>query len=113
MTPTTNQLLLAQDALARSEDELLTELGIALAGGPELTRDGDLEDFRDRARSWLARNMMAIKQRICGNQGLENMLDQATEVAAIADLLIGIADGPQGFTVAALLLKRGLTTICL
>lgn len=111
MTPTTNQLLLAQTAISRTEDELLTELGIALAGGP--SRDGDLDDYRARARSWLTRNMTAIKQRICGNHELENMLDQATEVAAIADLLIGIADGPQGVTVAALLLKRGLATICL
>lgn len=113
MTPTAHQLLLAQTALSRTEDELLTELGIALAGGPELTRDGDLDDFRARARYWLARNMTTIKQRICGNPALDSLIDEATEVAAIADLLTGIADGPQGFTVAALLLKRGLTTLCL
>ncbi len=102
----------AQEAMARTEEELLADFGVALAGGSDLTRDGNLEDLRDRARDWFDRNLEELKKRICGQPALDNLTDGATDVAAVADLLAGMMDKLPVYTVAAILLKRGIHTLC-
>jgi len=107
----TSELALAAAASARTEDDLLLDLGAALAG-PGATRDGDPDDLRGRANNWFDRNRDELKGRLCGHQDLERLTDAALDTAAVADLIAGITGRPTAYTVAAIILKRGLLWLC-
>jgi hypothetical protein len=106
-----DELALAAAALSRTEEDLLLDFGIALAG-PGAGRDGDLDDLRRRARNWFDRHHNDLKQRLCGNPDLPTLTDGAIDVAAIADLIASLLNKPAAYTVAAIILKRGLHTLC-
>ncbi len=108
---TDDELTLAHEKLTRSEDDLLLDLGTALAG-PGAGRDGNLDDLRARAHNWFERHHTDLKQRLCGNPDLQTLTDSATDIAAIADLLATLVNKPATYTVAAIILKRGLHTLC-
>src|SRR4051794_17064162 len=107
----TGELALAAAASARTGDELLLDLGVALAG-PGVTRDGDPDDLRGRANNWFDRHRDELKRRLCGHPDLERLTDAALDTAAVADLLAGITGKPAAYTVAAIILKRGLLWLC-
>ncbi|HEY6794654.1 MAG TPA: hypothetical protein VI248_08220 [Kineosporiaceae bacterium] len=47
-----------------------------------------------------------------GHPDLQSLGDDAADIAAIADLLATLVNKPAAYTVAAILLKRGLQTLC-
>jgi len=104
-------LALAAAVLSRTEDDLLLDFGTSLAG-PGAGRDGGPDDLRGRARNWFDRHHQDLKQRLCGTPGLDELGDSATDIAAIADLLAALVNKPAAYTVAAIVLKRGLRTLC-
>jgi hypothetical protein len=108
---TADELALAHAALTRGEDDLLMDFGTALAG-PGAGRDGNLDDLRGRARNWFERHHTDLRQRLCGNPDLQTLTDGATDIAAIADVLAALVNKPAAYTVAAIILKRGLHTLC-
>jgi hypothetical protein len=110
-TYSTEELSLAAAALSRTEEDLLLDFGTALAG-PGAGRDGDFEDLRRRALNWLDRHHNDLKQRLCGSPDLPAFTDGAVDVAAIADLIATLLNKPAAYTVAAIILKRGLHTLC-
>lgn len=105
------ELALATAAIARTEDELLLDFGLALAG-PGAARDGGDEDLRGRANNWFDRNRDELRNRICGQPNLEQLSDTALDLAAVADVIAGLTGKPSAYTVAAILLKRGLHWLC-
>lgn len=108
---TPDELALAATALARTEEDLLLDFGKALAG-PGAERDGDPGDLRRRALNWLERHHNDLKQRLCGNPDLPALPDGAIDVAAVADLIASLLNKPAAYTVAAIILKRGLRALC-
>lgn len=108
---TADELALAAAAVNRSEDDLLLELGVALAG-PGASRDGDPDDLRGRANNWFDRHLHELQQRLCGNAKLDGLTDAAIDVAAIADTIASITGKPSAYTVAAIILKRGTHWLC-
>jgi len=109
---TADELALAAAASARTEDDLLLDLGAALAG-PGVSRDGDPEDLRGRANNWFDRKRDELKDRLCGNPDLDRLTDAALDTAAVADFIADITGRtPTAYTVAAIILKRGLLWLC-
>jgi hypothetical protein len=108
---TTEELALAAAAVARTENELLLDFGFALAG-PGASRDGDADDFRARADNWFDRNRDELKRRLCGQPNLQRLTDAIIDTAAIADLIAPLIGSPSAFTVAAIIVKRGLRWLC-
>lgn len=104
--------LLATEAMSRTEGELLLELGAALTG-PDATYKGDrIDDFRDRAVNWLARNREQMKDLVCDNPRLDSLTGDATDAAVVADLLSTLLNKPAVYSAAAIVLKRGLHFLC-
>jgi len=108
---TPDELALAAADIARTEDDLLLDLGLALAG-PGAARDGDADDLRGRANNWFDRNRDELKKRLCGHPDLDRLTDAALDTAAVADLIAGTTGKPAAYTVAAIILKRGLHWLC-
>ena len=107
----TDELALAAAAMARTEDDLLLDFGLALAG-PGAARDGDADDLRGRANNWFVRNRDELKKRVCGHADLERLTDTAIDTAAVADLVAALTGKAAAYTVAAIILKRGLHWLC-
>lgn len=108
---TATELATAAHASARTEDDLLLDLGLALAG-PGVTRDGDPDDLRGRADNWFERNRDRLKERVCGHPDLERLTDAAIDTAVVADLIADVTGMASAFTVAAIILKRGMHWLC-
>ena len=106
-----DDLNFAVAALSKSEDDLLLDFGMLLAG-PGERRDGDHDDFRSRAQNWLHRNHADLRRLICGNVDVKKLSSTAVDLAALADLVAAVVSKPAAFTVAAILLKRGLENLC-
>lgn len=101
---------LAESAYRATEDELLLSLGAILAGG--LARDTEAQDLRARAEAWLRRNHARLRDTVCGHPALADLTDSFVDVATLADILTAYVSKPTAFTVAAILLKRGIRTWC-
>jgi hypothetical protein len=108
---TADELALAATAAARTEDELVLDFGLALAG-PGASRDGDPDDLRGRVNNWFERNRRELTDRLCGHPTLKQLTDATLDTAAIADLIAGMTGTVPAYTVAAILLKRGLDRLC-
>jgi hypothetical protein len=109
--PTTHEIELAAAALAKSEHELLIDLGLALAG-PGASRDGDADDLLGRANNFFERNRDELKRRVCGQPVLDKATDAAVDAAAVADLIATLTGQISAYTVAAILIKRGMHWLC-
>ena len=101
---------LAESSYEATEAELLVSLGAALVGS--LTRDMEPHDLRARAEAWLRRNHARLRDMVCGHPALADLTDSFVDVATLADILAAQISKPTAFTVAAILLKRGLHTWC-
>jgi len=93
-----------------TEDQLLESLGEMLGGGA--VRDTDPQGARARAEAWLRRNHERLRDAVCGRFNEHAFQDSVADIAAIADVLAASFNKPTAFTVAAILLKRGLQTFC-
>ena len=72
----------------------------------------------DEGRSWLQRNRLDLETRICKSTVVTVFLeskkvgDRVMLAAAIADLIASFVSGVAATTVAVLLVKEGLDTLC-
>lgn len=107
MTPTPQAAIRAASA---TEEELLLQLGVLLS--PDATRDGDPTDLRGRAQDWLDRERGALRELLCGSPLVQSLQDNATDIAALADIIATATGKPPLYTVAAIILKRGLGWLC-
>ena len=60
-------------------------------------------------------NLEVIKEKLCNDEKLKNLIkksDGIVLVTAIVDLISSIITGVSPFTVAALLVKKGITKLC-
>lgn len=101
---------LAESAYQATEDDLLIALGALLAGSQ--ARDAESQDLRARAEAWLRRNHERLRSAVCGHPALAELTDSFVDVATLADILTAQLSKPTAFTVAAILLKRGLHAWC-
>ncbi|MBK8463297.1 MAG: hypothetical protein IPL36_09745 [Nigerium sp.] len=101
---------LAESAYEATEDELLISLGAALAGSQ--ARDEDPQNLSARAEAWFRRNHERLRSTVCGHPALADLTDSFLDVAALADILSAHLNRPTAFTVAAIILKRGVNTWC-
>jgi hypothetical protein len=108
--PSETDRALAAQAASASEADLLLRLGEALAGEP--ARDSDQQNLRSRGEDWLRRNRMRFKELVCGNPVFADLGDSMVDVATLADALCVLLNRPTAFIVAAILIKRGISTLC-
>lgn len=101
---------LAAQIASANEVDLLLQLGEALAGEP--SRDSNQQNLRSRAEDWLRRNRTRLKNTICTNPALTDLGDSMVDVATLADALCALLNRPTAFIVAAILIKRGIGTLC-
>ncbi len=100
----------AIDAANATEDDLLLELGQQLV--PDPNRDNDPTDLKNRARDWLNRERRALAELLCGNPAVKHLHNNAADIAVLADMIATATGRPPVYTVAAIILKRGLDWLC-
>ncbi|MBZ5516728.1 MAG: hypothetical protein LAN62_18140 [Acidobacteriia bacterium] len=105
--------------LALSEDSLLEELGASIITTEGLDlRDLKPEELRQRAEQWLDLHSAKIAQTICKDWKFSEKIrepkfqDRLNLAAAIADVVSGIWVNVSPFSLAALLVKRGIEELC-
>jgi hypothetical protein len=102
--------------LTKSEDDLLHEIGekseLTLNSFPKRK-----DEFIEDGKNWLNENLPNLQHKICNNSKVKKLLDtkgidDVTLYSAIADLITSLSIGFAPFSVAALLVKRGLHKLC-
>ncbi len=110
-----------QSELARVLDldksALLAELGLSLAG--PLAAPMPKHEAIRRAKAWLTEQKSILESRVCTSQRIQELANtknslsnRSVLVIAVADLLMTIIGNLPVITVAALLVREGLTSIC-
>jgi|SRR5271165_742196 len=75
-------------------------------------------DNVEKGQTWFAKHRKQLQERICDShlaaltRSQPNRWDNVLLVAAIADLISGICTGVSPFTVAALIIKQGISSLC-
>ena len=93
---------------------LLKEIGKDSSAGMAISP----VDPEDAGETWFAKSKSKLRETICQSQSVTTYLecpkrwDEAVLVAAIADLISSLCVGVSPVTVAALVLKKGLHTLC-
>lgn len=104
-----------RNLLEKDTNELLAIIGAEV--GQRGFGLGDHDD-ESKGSDWLDENLEELKSRVCGSRlaalakDPNGGWDKVILAAGIADLISGICTGVSPATVAALLLKMGLTSIC-
>jgi hypothetical protein len=102
--------------LAKSEAELLHEIGekseISLSSFPK-----SYDDIINDGKNWLNENLSDLQYKICSDDLVKQLLetngvDDVTLFSAVVDLIASLCIGFAPFSVAALLIKRGLYNLC-
>lgn len=103
--------------LEKDLDELYIDIGRELYGSasfpPQLNQLGQV------ARVWLQAKRVEIARAVCPNKTIQMLIsnrpttqDQLVLVTAVADLIASLVIGVSPVTVAVLLVKEGLKTLC-
>ena len=101
--------------VALSEDELLERIGESLEKdslhiGPRSSRA-----LIKKAKRWLQNQRPTLQDHICRNKRIRDLAqgsDHLVLAGAIADLLSSFLIKVSPFTLAALIVKRGVETLC-
>ena len=97
-----------------SLNEILINIGNEISGLNAFPKSK--EDFLNIGKKWLELNKQKLKERLCGNHQLQEILkskEEDVEVAsAIADIISSLAISIPPFTVSLLVLKYGLGKLC-
>lgn len=109
---------LLKASMSKEVDELYLELGKQLASSAQ--RVIPLPPFRyiQVAKQWLSDHKREIKERVCADSSIKALLsnnrigDRLVVAAAVCDLISSITVGLSPVTVAVLLVKEGLRTLC-
>jgi hypothetical protein len=103
--------------LAADEEDLFFALGQELHGHPAFPIARS--DLIQAGRRWFAEKQEVLRQRICGTQLAKVLSDReghATDwiplVASLADLIASAVAGVSPVTVAVLIVKKGIRTLC-
>lgn len=105
--------------LDQTEDDLYANIGRSQVrrGGLAVAPRSD-EELVDDGKEWFAQQRTAIAERICGSHTVrvylesDRVMNRIIIVASIADLISSIATGISGLSVAVLIIKEGLETLC-
>ena len=105
------------DLSGLDESELLIKIGMDLAEKEMLIGPLSKQALLEKGQNWFEKNYTNFEKAICLNEKARSFsnssdTDTATVLAAIADLISSICIGVPPFTVAQLLLKRGLKVLC-
>lgn len=100
-----------------TESELLIKIGMDLAENEMLIAPLSKEALLKKGKNWFEKNYKNFGKTICLNEKVKSFsnysdTDTPTILTAIADLISSICIGVSPFTVAQLILKRGLNTLC-
>lgn len=104
-----------QEALLKSEKELLENIGNEYLGG---SISSSPEDDEENGNGWMRDNIEALRRRVCGNDFIQDYinnrraLDDITIVSSIADIISSITCGISPILVSALIFKRGIAALC-
>ena len=104
--------------LAMSEPELLDLLGGELLGTGPGVGPQDPGERRRFGETWLGGWLAEHRRSLCGSAPVVHLLStegtsQAEDVAALVDVLMGLLHGPVVTTVAVILVRRGLDSLCI
>ncbi|NEP77148.1 MAG: hypothetical protein F6K39_02560 [Okeania sp. SIO3B3] len=114
--------MLVEDALNLTIEELYEHIGrdtTTKFGGNIGLGETDPQEYQNRGLRWLNKHRQNLKKAICNSYIAEIALhkertrDQALLIAAIADILVSLSLGVSPVVVAALLVKEGVTQLCL
>lgn len=105
----------AETLLELSEDQLLARIGESAKAQDTASHLRPLDSIA-AGRRWLRAQQGQIADRVCTSPRVRSLVqDHAQDlvlIAAIADLISTCCSGIPPSTVAVLLYKRGLTTLC-
>ena len=110
--------MLVEETLDLTVEELYEKIGQEMSVGVGLG-EVEPEEYENRGRRWLNKYRQKLQETICKSQVAKVTLyknrtwDQTLLIAAIADLLASLSLGVSPVVVAALLVKEGLSQLCL
>ena len=113
-----NHLNELQNKLSQPEETLLLEIGKELGLTSMKMGEPDDDELLEDAEQWVSQRMSALRIRICESHVgsliriREHKWNDVLLVAAIADLITGLTTGVSPVTVAALLVRRGVSALC-
>ena len=106
------------ELMTLSEDELLQRLGFELEQAAPGIKPLTLQERSQEARHWLAKNRSRIANMVCNDprtkafQSSSRTQDRVQLAAGVLDVLAALAGIVGPATVAVLLAKEGLDTLC-
>lgn len=104
--------------LSLSQDELLEEIGEELIRKRLRARlePRKTETAMQRGQEWFEANIGHLERAVCFEPAVRRMVENPSDnqvlVAALLDLISSIVVGVSPVTVAVLLVKRGVHTLC-
>src|ERR1700730_4545275 len=103
------------DSLPSSERELLLLVGRELLKDEHFAAPLNDEDIIERAQRWLNIRMNTFREVICGNKQVKRYIDEDDTfslIVQVADLITAYVHGIPLFTVAKLVVARGIKNLC-
>lgn len=104
-----------EELLRSSEEELLVSIGMEInEGSLALPRRRDW--LTRSAKRWLKVREDTLRQAICSSDRVRTLVHDSQDVllvTAVADLILSICTGVSPITVAALLVRRGISELCM
>ena len=103
------------ELMKKSQDELLVEIGRALAATDLTALPQTPEQLKRHASRWLDTHWEAIRQRLCSNDKVRQLANDgftAELTAAVLGLLESLSLGSAVTPLAVLLCRRGLRNVC-
>lgn len=113
-----DELKLIHELLEKSENELYLELSIVSSSNSFEYSLNDLNKAIAKGKEVVSKQINIIKESICSNDYITKLAesksyeDKVILVSAIADLIAATVIGISPITVAALLVKQGVPSLC-
>jgi len=104
--------------LEMSLDDLYAEVGREYASAQGQLLPKPPHRYVQIAKAWLSERREQLRAEICGSERVRKMLreprgyDRVLLASAVTDLVAGIVTGVAPATVAVLLVKEGVETLC-
>ena len=104
--------------LNKSIEQLYIELGQQLLSPEYRAFPFPKERYMQRAREWLLENRERLRQIICDHDRVKSFMnssrleERVLLISAIVDLISSMCSGISPVTVAVLLVKEGLNSLC-
>ncbi len=104
----------AATLLKMTESELLVHIGSDLSEANRSAVQPSRSELIALANGWLEARRKQLQKVLCTDEMRKRLtaLDNSADLLTLFDVLVGVVTGVQPATVAALILKRGIRTIC-